>query len=139
MKLSELEEKIKGNPNVIKFKVMHDLNDKVIYSYVYNVGDIAYEGGFTVYVKNRGLDNEKIYFLGSPPPFLTTPLTLSEIEKRRDEIVKSCDLDLVERFEYNREGNFAIIVGFKLFGDKYQRKTYIATLKDNIVNVNELV
>ena len=35
MKLKEIEEKAKSDKNVIRLKVMHDLGEKIVYSYVY--------------------------------------------------------------------------------------------------------
>lgn len=138
MKLKEIEEKAKSDKNVLRLKVMHDLGEKIVYSYVYKVGNVVNEGGFTVYVVNRGLEDEEAYFVGGLPPFMIIPQQSHPLEILKDEIIGKCDVDLIESFSVNTIGNFATLVGYKLVENKYVRKTFIATVKDNNIYVNEV-
>lgn len=138
MKLKEIEEKAKSDKNVLRLKVMHDLGEKIVYSYVYKTGNVVSEGGFTVYIVNRGSEDEEVYFIGGLPPFMITQPQPHILETLKDEVIGKCDVDLIEGFNVNTIGNYAVITGYKLVENKYVRKTFIATVKDNNVYVNEV-
>ncbi|MEM2868691.1 MAG: hypothetical protein QXR84_09455 [Candidatus Bathyarchaeia archaeon] len=138
MKLKEIEEKAKSDKNVLRLKVMHDLGDKIVYSYVYKTGDIVNEGSFTVYVVNRGLEDEEVYFVGGLPPFMVTTPEPHPLEKRRDEVISKCGLTLVESYTINTVGNFAVIYGYVFVSDRYIGRKLIARIIDDMIVIGEV-
>jgi hypothetical protein len=68
MKLDDLVNAVKSLPITVELTLQHDLGNKVIYNYKYKVSnDTIAETGLTIYVVNRGSDNEEAYFLGFNP------------------------------------------------------------------------
>jgi len=68
MKLDDLVNAVKSLPITVELTLQHDLGNKVIYNYKYKVSsDTITETGLTIYVINRGSNNEEAYFLGFNP------------------------------------------------------------------------
>jgi len=40
MRIKDFEDTLKTHPNVLSFKLAHDLKDRLVYSYTYRVGNI---------------------------------------------------------------------------------------------------
>jgi hypothetical protein len=68
VKLDDLVNAVKSLPITVELVLQHDLGSKVIYNYKYKISeDTIAETGLTIYIKNRGTEDEEAYFLGFNP------------------------------------------------------------------------
>jgi Uma2 family endonuclease len=136
MKLVELEQKF--NEKCIYWSKQHDLGNKIIYSVGFIVNNVLFEQGVVVYIKNRGTDDEEVYFVGSVPPFMIEQQSQNPLEKLKDDIISKCGFNLVESYNANTIGNFAIITGYVDVEGKMVRKQVIAYLKNDEIIIKEV-
>jgi len=137
MKLSELLDRIKSRPEVLRLEPIEKHPPYHFYRVrVKEADDLVREFAVCIVVENEGAEDEAAYFKDRRP---FTERVETEVEKMRSKIIERCGFIRVESFTVNTAEKYAVITGFIDNGDgTASRRTYLAYIDEGGLKLLEL-
>ena len=106
---------------VLDYRPVKDTGNKVVLNITFARGDVAYQRNYTLLVKDRGLESERVYWLNGKPVelFPTTASALGQkVQESLDDITGQISGFIkLEGYTVNDRQGFAMLTAFVDNGD----------------------